>query len=368
MKRHARTLLPVLLFIALACACGTEDADALSDGGTDTDTDTGTDGDASVDTDTDTDTDSDSDSDSGGFDPDDLPVLTFDAYHTYDEVIGYLEGVADVADEITSYEVLGQSVEGRDLAYLVINATGEQDPPAVFINGAHHGNEWPSTESALAFVDYALRHLDDPAVDEGLGYFAVYVLPIVNPDGFVAGTRENADGVDVNRDYAGPTIAEDAAFLEPETQAMKALIDEASFVAAAAYHSGATSVLWPWGYTGDPTDDDSTFAATGAAVAVAIGFDTFLQSYDDYPTEGEFLDYAYYKTGTLAFTFEVSNPKNPGPSALPGIVSAIVDGTVVLLQEARAFDEGGAKLAAAPAPSFGANHVVQLDANGGKLE
>jgi len=203
----------------------------------------------------------------------------------------------------------------------------------------------------------------------GLGYFAVYVLPIVNPDGFVAGERENANGVDINRDYAGPTIPVEEAFGQPETQAMKALIDEKGFVAAAALHTSpsSVSVLWPWGYAGDPTADDVAFTSIGAAVAEAMAIDTYLQSNEDYPTEGEFLDYAYDATGALAFTFEVTNPKNPSPDALPGIVDAVADGTIELLQQARAIDEGGAKLAPA-APRVGPGHVVQLGPDGGKLE
>ncbi|MDQ1349435.1 MAG: carboxypeptidase [Acidobacteriota bacterium] len=310
----------------------------------------------------------DADTDTDGFDPDNLPALDFDAYHTYEEVVQYLEDVAEVADGIATYAVAGQSVEGRDLAYLVIDATGAQSPPAVFLNGSHHGNEWPATEALLGFVDYALRHLDDPVVAEGLDHFAVYVLPLVNPDGFAAGTRENANGVDINRDYAGPTIDESAAFAEVETQAMKALIDEAAFVAAANYHTGATAVLWPWGCTGEPTAAAADLAAIGEAMALAMGFDTYLQSYDDLPTEGEFLDYAYFKTGTLALTVEASDVKTPAATALPDLVAAAVDGTLVLLREARAVDEGGVKSVSYPSPSVGARHVVQLDADGNKLE
>ena len=347
----------LLIGCALA-ACGEDDAagsDAGSDGGTDTDTDT------DADTDSDADADSGVDGGAGG-----LPEISFDAYHSYEEVIGYLLGVAAAEPEIASYSVIGPTVEGRDLGVLVIDATGVDDPPAVFLNGAHHGDEHPSTEALLAFVDHVLRNRDDADVADALDHFAVYVLPIVNPDGFVVPSRMNADGVDVNRDYSWPTADAGVGFDEPETLAMKQVIDDVGFYGAAAYHAGSAEVIWPWCYTGDPTDDDATLISIGTATAQAMGFDRYMQSYDDYPTTGEFIDYAYWATGTLAFTVEVYDEKHPDASLLQGIVDPVVDGTIVYLEQLAALYDG-AKLRGG-APSAGVGHVVRLDASGGKLE
>jgi len=68
------------------------------------------------------------------------------------------------------------------------------------VNCTVHGNEWTPRESCLGFIrDLALT--DDPAVTEILAEHAVIVTPTANPDGQAAGTRENAQGLDVNRDY-----------------------------------------------------------------------------------------------------------------------------------------------------------------------
>ena len=92
---------------------------------------------------------------------------------------------------------------------------------------------------------------------------------------------------------------------------MKALQESVGFRAAIAYHSGAQEVLWPWCYTGDATVDGSFFAAAGQKTAQAMSFAIYQQSYDDYPTQGEYIDYAYWRGHTLAATFEVSIVKAP---------------------------------------------------------
>lgn len=72
--------------------------------------------------------------------------------------------------------------------------------PTLFVNCSVHGNERPSREGCLTFIrDLALS--DDPALVSFLTEFAVIVNPAANPDGWAANTRQNADGVDVNRDY-----------------------------------------------------------------------------------------------------------------------------------------------------------------------
>jgi murein peptide amidase A len=90
--------------------------------------------------------------------------------------------------------------------------------------GAFHGDE---PQSAL-LLDALLTQLTLPP--------NVLVIPIFNPDGLAQGTRVNANGVDLNRNY--PTQTFDAVSnvgthyfgghtpaSEPETQAMIALIE-----------------------------------------------------------------------------------------------------------------------------------------------
>jgi predicted deacylase len=261
-----------------------------------------------------------------------LPSLSFASYHSTADITAYLSGVAAAVPEVVKAQTLGQSIRGRSIPYAIINATCQSTPPAVLLVGTHHGDEWSSTEAALANVDYLLRGGSD--VRALLRSYAFYVLPVLNVDGHEASppTRENADGVDINRDYAYPERPESSAFKEKETQLIKLLQDQVGFRAALTFHSGSTSVLWPWCYTATPAPDDARLSSVGAKTAQAMGFNTYAASYFDYPTQGEYIDYAYMKSKTLAFTVEVSLVKTPAVSTIPQIVATAWKGTLALLQ------------------------------------
>lgn len=84
--------------------------------------------------------------------------------------------------------------------------------PEIYLSAGVHGNE-PAGPMALLEL---LRRLAFP---EGLNYT---LFPLVNPVGMAAGTRENGDGIDLNRDYG--FVARSA-----ETRAQLAWIGEKCF-------------------------------------------------------------------------------------------------------------------------------------------
>ena len=281
-----------------------------------------------------------------------LPAISFLAYHNQQQIEDYLQAVAAAFPAIATYKVNGQSGQGREIPYLIINATCQANPPALFVNGTHHGDEPSSTESVLAIPDYLLRNSTTDASLRGLlETFAFYVLPLVNPDGFALHTRENASGVDVNRDYSYPLRSDADSFHTVEAQHMKSLQESVAFRAAIAYHSGAQEVLWPWCYEADATLDASFFTAAGQKTAQVMNFVVYQQSYDDYPTQGEYIDFAYWKNHTLAATFEVSTDKTPSVASLAGVVDGACKGTFAWIQAVNDHDKGSlhAWLAAAAA-------------------
>jgi Zinc carboxypeptidase len=270
-----------------------------------------------------------------------LPAISFSAYHNQPQIEAYLQAVAAAFPAIATYRVNGQSGQGRDIPYLIINATCQAHPPAIFANGTHHGDEPSSTESVLAIPDYLLRNSATDASLRGLlETYAFYVLPLVNPDGFALDTRENAAGLDINRDYSYPLRSDAESFQTVEAQHMKSLQESVGFHAAIAYHSGAQEVLWPWCYEANATPDGSFFTAAGQKTAQAMNFGIYQQSYDDYPTQGEYIDYAYWKSHTFAATFEVSTDKTPSVASLAGVVDGACKGTFAWIQAVADHDKG----------------------------
>ncbi len=74
---------------------------------------------------------------------------------------------------------------------LLCAETGDQAKPQVALSAGVHGDE-PAGPWAL------LALLEDGALDPRYSY---RIWPCTNPSGFRAGTRENAEGVDINRSF-----------------------------------------------------------------------------------------------------------------------------------------------------------------------
>jgi murein peptide amidase A len=76
--------------------------------------------------------------------------------------------------------------------------------PRVYLSAGIHGNE---ISGPLALIEM-LRQPDFFAA------FDVTIFPMLNPDGLAKNLRENADGIDLNRDYRNPKSAEIASHID----------------------------------------------------------------------------------------------------------------------------------------------------------
>lgn len=121
--------------------------------------------------------------------------------------------VAAAPDAVVGKRKLGESVNGRPvMAYRL----GEKDKRTVVLISTMHGNEPRTRQILLALRD------GRPIVGIDL-----WVVPTYNPDGLAAGTRKNAHGVDLNRNYPYNWADLDGNYesgpkpkSEPETRAM----------------------------------------------------------------------------------------------------------------------------------------------------
>ena len=107
-------------------------------------------------------------------------------------------------------------MQGRDITALVRRADSPRQ--RVLVIGGLHGNE-PVTPPVVGGLLEAQVSSD---VD-------VWLVPIANPDGSAAGTRCNANGVDLNRNFPWEWRPQDGGpvpLSEPETQALADLVEE----------------------------------------------------------------------------------------------------------------------------------------------
>lgn len=93
------------------------------------------------------------------------------------------------------WEIYGYSVQGNPLFYQTFGFDDPENtgPVNLFMCGIH-GDE----ETSIYLCFHLVREIlfDNP---DSLKDFKIVVAPLVNPDGFLAGTRVNANGVDPNR-------------------------------------------------------------------------------------------------------------------------------------------------------------------------
>ncbi len=134
----------------------------------------------------------------------------FERYTTYEEMMTYLQDVQAASTEmrLSSY---GTTYEGRELPFAVFSRPSVRQPwealvsgkPIVLVVANVHGGERTLRESLLIMV----RELatSGTPLNRMLDDLVILVAPSLNPDGFEAtprGTRGNAWGIDLNRDYA----------------------------------------------------------------------------------------------------------------------------------------------------------------------
>lgn len=81
---------------------------------------------------------------------------------------------------------LGRSSQGRPITAIEV---GNRSGTRVLVVGDVHGNETAGIAVAGALAKLAPRDLD------------LWIVPDLNPDGVAAGTRQNARGVDLNRNF-----------------------------------------------------------------------------------------------------------------------------------------------------------------------
>ena len=113
-------------------------------------------------------------------------VVNWKRYYNYDEWTQIMKDLQKKYPNLCSIESIGKSRMGRDQYVLTITAknTGKDtEKPAVWVDGAIHGNEVNGITCSLYLAWYLLTRYDyDERVYEALNRSTVYILPGLNVD------------------------------------------------------------------------------------------------------------------------------------------------------------------------------------------
>jgi murein tripeptide amidase MpaA len=297
-------------------------------------------------------------------------------YHTYWETVAELDSLASSFPNISRLDSIGTSARFDHTIWCLKisdNPGQDEDEPNVMFNGMHHGHEAMGNEVCLGLMKYLLDNYGtDPQVTDWVDNMQVYVIPIVNPDGYIItvdsswywrkncrdnnenGILDDYDGVDLNRNYdffwewggsgdpSWPIYRGPHPFSEAEIQALRDLGLERRFVFSITYHTYAAQVYYPWGLWREPPDtgyyenapDHPVLTTTATEMASRINRQ-FGGTYGAYQTVAECglsHNWFYGVAGTHEFTIELcdSQPIPPGDQ-IQGIVEANLPGPFYLL-------------------------------------
>jgi len=291
---------------------------------------------------------------------DDSPrMVSFEPYdyHTYQEMTELLQNLALNHSDIMSLSSIGRTYQGRDIWMVKLsdNVTQEEEEPGVLFMGAHHGNEKPSFEVCIYFIEYMIENYGNSSLGEVREVFdntQIYVVPMVNPDGVEAETRKNAApnhgpfgkskeitsyGVNLNRNYDDLWFLyyilpvqyglfftmEDSSFnyrgprpfSENETQAIKEFADSHNISASISYHTYGEIIFFPWMHSTQPTRDEALYLSIGENISEMNHYYLYAGETHLIPrfggTLGSSENWLYREHGIIAFLIELGTQHVP---------------------------------------------------------
>ena len=126
-----------------------------------------------------------------------------------DLIIGKAPGLFEI-------QLLGYSVENRPIRMVSVG-NGDVD---VLMWSQMHGNESTATRSIVDLLSFIAENSKQKSVNNLLQDLRIHFIPMLNPDGASRWTRENAIGIDLNRDAL--------RLIAPESQLLKRVRDSLS--------------------------------------------------------------------------------------------------------------------------------------------
>lgn len=170
-----------------------------------------------------------------------------------------------------TYLTFGKSVKGHDLTAIIYGSGKKR----VLVFGGIHGDEQNTSVVARSLA----VHLNADTLPQNL---TVIIVPDLNPDGLLAATRVNANGVDINRNFPSKTWNADYTeprhypgikpSSEPETRAILALLERYPPHLVVTLHAALGCVNWD--------GPEGAFAAliltpiNGYPLCATLGYDT----------------------------------------------------------------------------------------------
>jgi len=312
------------------------------------------------------------------------------AYHTYEQITEDMRVLAKKYPENCALISLGKTAEGRDIWALKISSGAQGDTskkPGVVFTGLHHAREWVTAEEPLYLAKQLLENYNsNPDMKRRVDEAEIWVVPVVNPDGFVYSMEKDpwwrknrrpltsediphkggniiAYGVDPNRNYwdgdpahielyrpkgdtPGSTWDDEGASDDPRSddfrgpygaseKEIQSLINfelkHNNIKGVIDLHSYGELLLYPWGHTYEGPENEAEYKELGKKMQAAMTTPyKLMQSANLYPTSGSSEDF-HQINKRLTFTIEMGRSFQPKPDEIQKICSEVFKANMVFL-------------------------------------
>jgi len=129
------------------------------------------------------------------------------------------EDIIAIVDELSARDMISKKVIGNSFSGQPINCLSlGYGPKKILLWTQMHGDESTATAAVLDIIHFLSAKLVTPLNVDWQSQLTLHIVPMLNPDGAQVGTRENAQGIDINRDAM--------ALQTPEGRALEKVVTE----------------------------------------------------------------------------------------------------------------------------------------------
>ena len=267
-------------------------------------------------------------------------------------VLGLAVGALPAAAQWTDYNDIGPTLQGYETTYptlcerhdLGLSAGGsrhlwairisdniglEENEPEFKYIATMHGDEVVGTKMCMNLIEYLLTSYGtDTQATRIVDEIDLWIVPLMNPDGYVLAQRYNINGVDLNRNFPEGTHGDPntTAGRATETARVMEWVFDESFVASANFHGGALVANYPFDNDGmgsvfSPTPDEDMFVYISEEYSQynlpmwnGDWYHGITNGAAWYSTDGCMQDWNYRYMGCNEVTLEISDIKTPSSS------------------------------------------------------
>ena len=171
-----------------------------------------------------------------------MDIQEISVRYKLDSVVGRYVTLADIEPILVKWNTNQQlKIHGNSVLHeTIFSYTIGTGKTKILLWSQMHGNESTTTKALLDLLLFLNSDTANAAVF--LNHFTLLCFPILNPDGAMAYTRENANGIDLNRDAQNLS--------QPESQILRKAFDE--FAPHYCFNLHDQRTIYGAGSTGKP--------------------------------------------------------------------------------------------------------------------